>query len=89
MLKFAITVTVGFSESVTETSNTKACPFSQLQFVVPLITPALDNVNPLGSDPVTNAHVYGVVPPLAARVAEYATPVIPPGNVRVVIVRLE
>lgn len=52
---------------------------------VPLITP-LDALmlNPAGS-PVAD-HVYGVVPPVAATVALYAAPALPPGNDAVVMV---
>src|SRR5262249_12498645 len=54
---------------------------------VPEITPELGaSVNPAGSAPLAIAHVYGGVPPLAARVAEYAAPTTPPGSAVVVIV---
>lgn len=54
---------------------------------VPLITPLLDSVKPCGSDdPFANVHVNGPVPPVLARVVEYADPRVAPGTVVVVIV---
>jgi hypothetical protein len=37
---------------------------------VPAIDPAEDNVNPVGNAPELMLQVYGVVPPLAAKLAE-------------------
>jgi hypothetical protein len=37
---------------------------------VPVITPAVDSDNPAGKDPAAISHVYGVVPPVATKVAE-------------------
>ena len=58
---------------------------------VPLITPLDEfSVNPAGNDPDFTDHVYGGLPPLAARVSEYATPTVPEGSgVAVVIVKPE
>src|SRR5581483_8687820 len=44
---------------------------------VPLITPAGDSVSPAGRAPPLTDHVYGAVPEIAARVAEYRTPTAP------------
>jgi hypothetical protein len=52
---------------------------------VPLIAPAL-NDRPAGRVPLVRAQVYGVVPPVAARVALYAVPTCPLGSEVVVIV---
>ena len=48
---------------------------------VPEMTPALLIASPAGSDPVDSDQLYGVVPPVAARVVEYAVPTVPPGSV--------
>jgi hypothetical protein len=54
---------------------------------VPVITPALDSVNPAGKVPTLTDHVSGAVPPLAASVVEgYAVPTVPLGSVDVVMV---
>jgi hypothetical protein len=48
---------------------------------VPLICPVvLFSVRPAGKEPVLIAQLYGVVPPLACSVVEYAVPVVPPGS---------
>jgi hypothetical protein len=47
---------------------------------VPEIWPAEESVSPLGSAPALTVQVYGVVPPLAARVVEYAVPSLAGGN---------
>jgi hypothetical protein len=52
---------------------------------VPLITPAADRVKPAGSAPPAMDHVYPDVPPEAARVCEYATPIEPPGKGEAVV----
>ena len=51
---------------------------------VPLILPAALSVRGAGSEPTVTAHVYPPVPPLAAKVCEYAVPAVPPGNDAVV-----
>jgi len=56
---------------------------------VPVIAPVLVfSVSPAGSVPLVNDHVYGVVPPVAASVVEYAVPTVPLGNDEVVIDRV-
>jgi len=67
MLRFALAVFVGFSESVTVTVKLigPVCgPVGD-----PIITPleAL-SVRPAGKLPAVTAHVYGVIPPVAASV---------------------
>jgi hypothetical protein len=48
---------------------------------VPLICPVeLLSVSPAGNDPALIDQLYGVVPPLACSVVEYAVPAVPPGN---------
>ena len=37
---------------------------------VPVIAPAVDSDNPAGNVPAAISHVYGVVPPVAAKAAE-------------------
>jgi len=55
---------------------------------VPLMTPVEEaSVNPGGRLPEMTAHVYGVQPPVAASVCEYATFTIASGSVVVVISR--
>src|SRR4029077_703859 len=54
---------------------------------VPEITPVdATRLNPAGSVPALTLQVYGVVPPLACSVVEYAVPAAPPGNDVVVTV---
>jgi hypothetical protein len=52
---------------------------------VPEMVPAADRVKPAGRAPELMLQVYGVVPPLAARVVEYAVPTWPEGTEVVVI----
>jgi len=52
---------------------------------VPLITPLGDSVRPSGNPPEARDHVYGVVPPVAVNVCEYAPPTLPEGRDVVVI----
>jgi hypothetical protein len=47
---------------------------------VPLITPVLDRLSPAGKVPVVIDHRYGIVPPVARRVAEYGVPTVPFGK---------
>src|SRR5580658_5966738 len=47
---------------------------------VPLSAPALDNVKPLGRDPLAIDQVYGACPPEAARLSEYAVSVAASGS---------
>jgi len=53
---------------------------------VPLIVPPTLKLRPAGNAPEVTVHEYGVVPPVAARVNEYAVPTIPFGTEAVVIV---
>ena len=54
---------------------------------VPEITPVdATRLNPAGSVPALTLQLYGVVPPLACSVVEYAVPAVPPGNDVVVTV---
>lgn len=41
---------------------------------VPLSAPEVDRLSPAGSVPLVRDHVYGVVPPVAARAALYTAP---------------
>jgi hypothetical protein len=53
---------------------------------VPLKAPLEEfNTNPVGRDPVATDQEYGAVPPVAAKLAEYALPVCPLGNDTLVI----
>jgi len=48
---------------------------------VPEITPVdATRLNPAGNVPALTLQLYGVVPPLACSVVEYAVPAVPPGN---------
>jgi hypothetical protein len=55
-------------------------------FAVPLMTPAELRLYPEGSAPEAIDHVYGVAPPLATRVCEYATPAVPLGSGEAVVI---
>lgn len=53
---------------------------------VPVIAPDdAFKVRPAGREPVLTLHVYGVVPPVACTVAEYAVPTVPPARLDVEI----
>jgi hypothetical protein len=52
---------------------------------VPLIMPPEDSARPSGNAPEARDHVYGVVPPVAVNVCEYAPPTLPEGRDVVVI----
>ena len=52
---------------------------------VPEIVPAEDRVTPAGNAPARMLQLYGVVPPLAASVVEYAVPTCPDGTDTVLI----
>ena len=52
---------------------------------MPKITPAVDNVKPVGKLPLANDHVMGAVP-VAARGVLYAVPVVPVGSVVVIMI---
>jgi hypothetical protein len=47
---------------------------------VPEITPAVDNVSPVGSVPLPRLNEYGLVPPVNVIVCVYAVPEVPPGR---------
>jgi hypothetical protein len=51
--------------------------------VVPDMTPPALRLSPTGSVPQETFHVYGTVPPVAARTVEYCVPVSPDGRVAV------
>jgi hypothetical protein len=53
---------------------------------VPEITPGDVRLNPAGNVPALTLQLYGVVPPLACSVVEYAVPAVPPGSDVVVTV---
>ncbi len=53
---------------------------------VPEIVPPVESVTPPGNAPELTFQVYGVVPPLAASVVEYAVPTWPEGTELVEIV---
>ena len=53
---------------------------------VPLITPAADNVRPAGNVPDVALQVYGVMPPLAVNVCEYAVPEVAAARGDVVVI---
>jgi len=53
---------------------------------IPLITPAADNVRPAGGAPVVTDHAYGGVPPVAAKLCEYAVPTVPFGRGDAVVI---
>ena len=80
MLRLAVALCAGELASVTFTVN-DAVP---AVVGVPLIWPALLSVNPAGNEPEEIAQLYGVVPPLAANVAVYAVPTVPPVSEEVV-----
>ena len=72
-----------FAASVTCTVN-EAVPAA---VGVPLICPVeLLSVSPAGREPALIDQLYGVVPPLACNVVEYAVPTVPPGSDEVVTV---
>ena len=76
-------VPVLFAASVTCTVN-DAVPAA---VGVPEITPVdATRLNPAGNVPALTLQVYGVVPPLACSVVEYAVPAVPPGSDVVVTV---
>src|SRR5258708_1568249 len=52
---------------------------------VPAMAPDEDSVKPAGSDPEVTIHVSGATAPAAARVCEYATPMVPGGRGETVV----
>src|SRR5579871_6125588 len=69
--------------SVTETATVKLPAAPGVPEIVPL--PA-SRLNPCGREPGATFQEYGVVPPVAARVAEYGDPAVPCGREVVVMV---
>ena len=70
MLKTSSATCAGDDESVTWTVKVLTC----LVVAVPVMAPVeAARLSPAGSEPPGIDHVYGPVPPDAARVAEYAT----------------
>ena len=68
----------GLLESVTENVSAVALATA---VGVPLIVPAEAlRLKPAGRVPLVSAHVYGIVPPLAASVTLYAVPIWPSGS---------
>jgi hypothetical protein len=47
---------------------------------IPLIVPSLLRLRPAGNVPDTSVHEYGVVPPEAVSIVEYAVPTVALGN---------
>ncbi len=69
---------VAFAELLSVTCTVKvAVPAAD---GIPAIAPTALSVNPTGSAPALTLHVYPPVPPVAARVCEYAAPTTPPGS---------
>lgn len=57
---------------------------------VPLITPVAEfKVRPVGKEPVVTAKVYGDCPPVAAKVAEYDTPILAAGRLVLVMLKAD
>jgi hypothetical protein len=81
MLKLPDAVVPGEPESVTFIVKAKV----PAAFGVPEIVPVEDMVRPPGNAPELTLQLYGVVPPLAASVVEYAIPTCPEGTETVVI----
>ena len=75
-------VCAGLLESVTSTVN-EEFPAAD---GVPEMAPVAASVKPTGSVPDSTLQVYGAVPPVAARLAAYATCTVPAVNDVVVIV---
>jgi hypothetical protein len=81
MLKLAEAVVAGEPESVTLIVKLKV----PAVVGVPEIVPVADRVSPAGRAPELRLQLYGMVPPLAASVVEYAVPTCPAGTELVVI----
>jgi hypothetical protein len=83
MERALLAVSAGVWESVTRTVKFDV-PYA---VGVPLITPPELKESPAGNEPALSDHEYGVTPPEAASVWEYATPTVPPGRLEVVTLR--
>src|SRR5208283_5897626 len=82
MLKLVEAVVAGEPESVTLIVKLKVPAAAGVPEIVPV---AADNVRPVGNAPELMLQLYGVVPPLAPIVVEYAVPDCPVGSDVVVI----
>jgi hypothetical protein len=87
-----IVVTVsGFTTTIEKLPLVPVSPDASVAFTVtmlvpaaigvPVIAPALDKLNPAGNVPLPNTYVSVPAPPVAATVAAYAVPTVPPANV--------
>jgi len=100
LLKLVVEIVngVGFDELIVMLNNFDAVWLGALESLtltvneeepavvgVPLIWPELLSVRPAGREPELSDQLYGVVPPLAASVAEYGVPCVLPANEVVVI----
>src|SRR5579863_4386804 len=57
---------------------------------LPVILPLVESSSrPTGRDPETNSQVYGISPPSAPRVYEYANSAVPDGRLKLVSFRVE
>ena len=81
IVKLALAVCAGLEESVTSMVNES----DPTALGVPLIWPELFSARPAGKLPELSDQLYGVVPPLAASVAEYGVPSVVLANEVVVI----
>jgi len=80
----AVCVSAGELESITLKVSMTA---EAAAVGVPVIAPVAPfKIKPAGRVPPVNVHVYGELPPLAASVPEYATPICPFGKLWVVMV---
>lgn len=76
IVKAFVAVFTGELESVTSAVKLKEPDCVGVPEIVPEL---LLNVNPAGSEPLLTLHEYGVVPPVACKLAEYVTPTVPDG----------
>jgi hypothetical protein len=73
--KETVCVWTGLLLSLTDATKLKV----PVPVVVPERMPAEDKVMPAGSEPELRDHLYGVVPPVAAKVVENAAPLVAEG----------
>ena len=83
--------TGGYATTSDNVPLTPVSPYASVAFTVnvlvpalvgvPEIAPALDSVSPVGSAPLPSAYVSPPAPPVAATLAEYAVPTVPPASV--------
>ena len=82
MVRSVVAESSGDEESVTATLNDD----DPIVIGVPVMAPvAASRLSPLGRLPVGIDHVYGAMPPVTARFAEYRSPVVPEDKDVVVI----